>query len=1239
MSRPTALRSPDEFDLCGPLPSSLTVLEASAGTGKTFTIAGLAARYIAEGATTLERMLVVTFTRMATGELRERVRERLVAVEAGLRLAMEGVPPAGGDTVLDLLAAGTPEAVEQRRGRLAAALSSFDAATITTTHGFCRHVLSELGTAGDVGHDVTFVEDATDLVREVVDDLYIRHVLRNEVPGFGEKEAREIVARAIADPTAPIEPSGARAGSTWAKRRALAMAARQHVERRKLRSRSLTYEDLLTRLKATLADPERGMAAARRLRERYQVVLVDEFQDTDPVQWDILRTAFGDGDGDGGGGRDGGGRGWDGGRRDGGPATTMVLIGDPKQAIYSFRGADVLAYLDAAHAGNSTIATLSTNWRSDQGLLDACESLFGNCRLGHPEIVHRSVTATSTHVLPGLSGAPIAAPLRIRAVSRDAAGIDRTNKGYVSKRSGEAYVARDLAADLVGLLNSGASVVTRDGTGAELEPRELLAGHVAVLVRTNHQASVVRSALDATGVPAVINGADSVFGAPAANDWLRLVEALERPGSRSRANAVALTPFVGWTAQELARAPEDDLDMLQADLAQWSGVLDKRGVASLLDLVSRSRGLQARLLAGAGGERRLTDLRHVGQLLHAQATSEGLGTTALAAWLRQRITEADGGSSTEERSRRLESDADAVQVLTIHRSKGLEFPIVYAPYLWASTSIDPEIFVYHDRGQAGPAGTSGGSRTIDVGGNGGPGHEVHKKWRKQEERGEDLRLAYVALTRACHQAVLWWAPSYDSRLSPLGRLLFGRRGDGEIVDELTSVPTDDEARTALEALSLSTAGTDQVHTISVESAVVTGAARFRQAAGTLRALSVSRFDRCIDNEWSRTSYSRVTSAVRSVLAGGTGSEPAGGELVASEPEATELSDEEGASYDSGPRVSGSPVSGSPVSGSRDPGSDVSGSEAALRSVPSLWDAIPGGTLTGTFVHSVLEAADFGSGDLEAELSERSREQVARRGSHLGDTGLAVRGILAALQTPLGPLAGDISLSQVANSDRLHELVFELPLAGGDRCDSGEGRARTANPGGGAAGGGAAGGGAAGGGAAGGGARLSDIAGLLRRHLANDDPLAGYVETLADLWPDQALRGYLTGSIDLVVRFRGAPERFMVIDYKTDRLGGIGEPLSAWHYRPSALAEVMSHGHYPLQALLYSVALHRYLRWRLPGYRPERNLAGVLYLFVRGMTGAANPRVDDQPCGVFSWRPPATLVTALSDLLDAGRLPR
>jgi exodeoxyribonuclease V beta subunit len=246
------------------------------------------------------------------------------------------------------------------------------------------------------------------------------------------------------------------------------------------------------------------------------------------------------------------------------------------------------------------------------------------------------------------------------------------------------------------------------------------------------------------------------------------------------------------------------------------------------------------------------------------------------------------------------------------------------------------------------------------------------------------------------------------------------------------------------------------------------------------------------------------------------------------------------------------------------------------------------------VHRVLEATDFAAADLPAELAVHVEAAQARRRLEIGDSSVLAGGLAAAIETPLAPLLGDRRLRDVTRADRLDELEFELPLAGGDTPT---GRVT-----------------------------LRALAAVLR----GDPALAAYAERLEDPALRSTVRGYLTGSIDLVVRTGDA---YAVVDYKTNWLGPPGEPLTAWHHRPSVLAVEMERMHYVLQALLYVVALHRYLRWRLPGYNPERNLAGAMYLFVRGMVGSETPRVDGTPCGVFAWRPPPGLVEELSAVLD------
>jgi exodeoxyribonuclease V beta subunit len=1108
---PAPVLAPAAFDVCGELPTGTTVLEASAGTGKTFTIAALATRYVAEGHAALPELMLVTFGREATQELRERVRERLVTAERGL--ADPEAARAGSDSVVALLADAPPEEVAARRARLARAITQFDAATIATTHQFCQQMLAGLGVAGDGDRDAVFVESIDDVLTEVVDDFYVRKYGARGAgtPAFSRAEAMALARRAVYDGQARLEPRGAEPGTAAHVRHRFATAVRAEVARRKRVRRIYTYDDMLTRLADALADPARGAAA--RLRARYRVVLVDEFQDTDPVQWQILRQAFHG-------------------------STTLVLIGDPKQAIYAFRGADVVSYLDATEAAHHH-ATLARNWRSDAVLLDALDTVFAGAALGDPRITVHPVE--SAHPGSRLHGAPVDTPFRLRVASR--AGLPRApRRDLAVVGPARELVARDAAADIATLLASGATV---DGT-------PVAPGDVAVLVRTNDQGTMIRQALAAAGVPAVLSGTASVFGTPVAREWLTLLEALEQPRA-ARMRAAALTPFLGHTVAELCGPGADALlDELGATLRAWAVVLHERGIAALLEAVTTSTGLPGRLLGVADGERLLTDLRHIAQTLHAAAVSEHLGPAALVEWLRHRIADA-AQDVVVERSRRLESDAAAVQIITIHRSKGLEFPIVYVPFAWDRNVRDPDVPLLHDES---------GARVLDVGGESGDGWKERVARHRAEEAGEDLRLLYVALTRARCQVVTWWVPATTAATSPLHRLLIGRPPAGRDPAEVYRVPADNAALHALRELAGSRIAVEEIG--------------FSQAALTFSTpdsfggeLRAAEFSRRLDVAWRRTSYSALTASA------GHGHGPG----VGSEPEAPGVDDE-------------AAVELSP------------GSEPADAALPSPMAELPLGAGFGTLVHGIFEAADLTAADLLGELTAHAHEQLVHHPVPGVEAEQLATALLPAVQTSLGPLAGGLRLGDIAPRDRLAELDFELPLAGGD------------SPGPPVA--------------------LDALVPLLRRHLPADDPLHSYPDALA-LLTEQPLRGYLTGSIDAVLRLPG--QRFAVVDYKTNWLGPMGpegrEPLTSAHYAPPRLAEAMIAAHYPLQALLYSVALHRYLRWRLPGYAPDRHLGGVLYLFVRGMCGPDTPAVEGVPCGVFSWAPPTALVLELSRLLDGA----
>ncbi|MFN2320677.1 MAG: UvrD-helicase domain-containing protein [Dermatophilaceae bacterium] len=1123
-----------EFDIAAPLPTGTVLLEASAGTGKTWTIAALVTRYVAEGVATLPQMLIVTFGRAASQELRARVREQLVIAEGALSQALTGDEQVPADPLLALLIGTEPDELTRRHRRVRAALTHFDAATIATTHQFCQQVLRSLGVAGTSDAGATLVEDLDDLLVEVVDDLYLRGFIRaDSAPFFTRSEALEIARLAVSDFHAELRPTAAEPGSAPDRRVKFARAVREELDIRKRRLQVMHYNDLLTQLAGALTQDD--SPARARMRQRWQVVLVDEFQDTDPIQWQILERAFA------------------------GHAQAMVLIGDPKQAIYAFRGGDIVTYLSAARTATDT-RTLPTNYRSDSALVDALGVLLGRAELGDPQIAVHRVHGHSAE--RRLVGPRRGAPVRLRQVRSDGHLAGNTKMPAV-----RAHITRDLATDIAALLSSGATYC-----GDPIQARD-----VAVLAHRGVDLLAAQRALHELGIPAVSASGASVLQSHAAHDWLTLLEAMVAPHRSLLTRAAALTDLLGYNVAALdAVADDGSADALDDELAgrcrDLAAVYARQGIAAVLELLTTA-GLSARVLGQIGGERSLTDLRHVAQILHETARRDDLGLVALLAWLQGAMAE-DAPQSSGSRTRRLDSDAAAVQLVTIHGSKGLQYPVVYLPTLAARWVSDtPPIPRFHE-----PAPER--TRCIDVGGPAGnPTWADSVTAYKTEDAGESLRLLYVAMTRAQSQVVTWWAPSTNARHSPLHRMLFGREPGSAAVPDTTALPKDDSAAAAV-LRRWSDAGA-----FALEDADIADTAPAAPQAAP-PDLALARWTRTIDEDWRRTSYTALSSPAESVRVQAAGD-------VGSEPETLRRADEPDLPELVLPDSPGLPGLETAV-----PGSDT----------PSPMADLPVGATFGSLVHAVLERADPQAADLRAELFDHIREQLKEWPVDGLDTEALSGALVAVCDSPLGPLAGDVTLREIGRRDRLCELDFELPLDGGDRRSRDRGTDLAPGP------------------------RLGDLAPLLHAYLPQGDPIRRWGNTLQaspDL-AEQPLRGYLTGSVDVVLRTGG---RYLVVDYKTNWLGRGDEPLTAAHYRPELLADAMGHSSYPLQAILYAVVAHRFLRWRLQRYDPRRHLGGVLYLYVRGMCGPATPVVDGQPCGVFSWRPPADLVIALSDLLD------
>lgn len=1098
------MTEPPRFDLIGPLPApgSTTVLEASAGTGKTFALAALVTRYVAEGVATLDQMLLITFSRAATQELRDRVRRQIADAVA----AFDHPDRAGDNEVLTHLLTGTAEQLAQRRERLADALAGFDAATIATIHQFCNLVLTSLGVAGDSDAGVKLVESLDELVAEIVDDLYLARFGRlTESPPLDYQNALKLARAVVNNPSTELRPTDPEPESYAGVCVEFARAVKAELEIRKRRRGILGYDDLLSRLANALAAED--SPARARMSRRWPIVMVDEFQDTDPVQWQVIDCAFSG-------------------------VSTLVLIGDPKQAIYAFRGGDIVTYLRAAETAGEK-QTLGTNWRSDGALVSRLQAVLRGAELGDPRIVVHDVDAH--HDGSRLSGAPHNDPFRLRVVSRDTFGRDGTKIIPIAELRD--YIGRDLAADISALL----SVET-----ATFDRKRVEAGHIAVIVENRWDARACQAALSEVGIPVVYTGDSDVFSSGACDDWLSLLEAFDQPHRPGVVRAAAATMFFGETAESLAEGGDSLTDTVAETVREWADNARECGVAAVLE-AAQLRGMAERVLSWRGGERYMTDMAHLAHLLQEAAHREHLTLPALRDWLRDRRAETDGAA---ERNRRLDSDADAVQIMTVHASKGLQFPIVYLPFAFNRNVKKPDQIVFHDNG----------IRCLHIGGSKSPDFREVERLGRTESASDESRLMYVAMTRAQSQVVAWWAPSKDEPNGGLSRLLRDRRpGDTVVRDqcELRTV-TDEEARERF--VQWQDAGGPVVE----DAEIATPAPLVSRPMPT--DLSARHFHRSIDTSWRRTSYSGLVRAAQDVSG------------VSSEPEVIELDDEV-------PDIALT----TPAEGA-----DVQSPMARL----------PVGAKFGTLVHAVLESADPFAADLAAEL----QTHVAKH-SVWWPIGVPAADLAAALvplhDTPLGPLADSLTLRQIGQQDRLCEMDFEFPLAGGDL------RTRVAD------------------------IRLADVGRLLARHLPTGDPLAAYVDRLTDAaLGRQPLRGYLSGSVDVVLRVpAGAGHRYVVVDYKTNWLGEPGGELTAADYSPARMAEAMLHSDYPLQALLYCVVLHRFLRWRLPDYDPAQHLGGVMYLFLRGMCGPDTPVTDGHPAGVFSWQPPAGMVVALSDLLD------
>ncbi len=705
-------------------PGTRLLIEANAGTGKTFNIQHLYLRLLLEKELEPSRILVVTFTEAATAELRDRIRQCLAAaLEAISRLR----PEVGGPQTPPLIAAILAQAAAHRtpdelRAALQLALSAFDEAAIFTIHGFCKRTIDRNAFDSQVLFDCDLIPSVAAFRDERVADFFRRERHTGAEPFIPLPDLLEhacLVTGHLGG--AQIETAGADdpALEVYARLRAHLFDPDDGFIARMRRQRQMSYDDLLRTLRDALADgPECPLARA--LRDTYSAALIDEFQDTDPVQYGIFKTVFAH------------------------PDSLLFMIGDPKQAIYGFRGGDIYTYLQARDEVEPTAQyTLTRNFRSAGELIEAVNRLFapqgafGEQQLGYQPSDSGREPARALR----RDGCRDPAPFEILHFTGDSAG------GTVAATRLEPILTRACAARIAELLTDGRAAFQ----APDRPPAPVTPGDIAVLTVDNRQAEQLQQRLRLHGVPAVIYKAGNIYATVDARNLCHLLDAMAEPSRTSRVKAALLTPHAGLTVRDLLAAEDDpdaaaELERRTREIAECGRLWHGKGVVpALAVLLARFNSLD-RLARDPACERRLTNLRHLTELLHQTERAASLAPDALLRAFKLQIADPDSDDETCEQ--RMESDRRAVTLMTIHKSKGLQFPIVFVPYL-----------LTHDIGRGLKHGW-----TVHAPGEDGTqrlvlplgelARERFEEQRRQETLAEHLRLLYVAVTRAENRCVL-----------------------------------------------------------------------------------------------------------------------------------------------------------------------------------------------------------------------------------------------------------------------------------------------------------------------------------------------------------------------------------------------------------------------------------------------------------------------------------------------------
>jgi exodeoxyribonuclease V beta subunit len=1176
------------------------LIEASAGTGKTYTISGLFLRLLLEKNLSVHEILVVTFTEAATQELKDRIRNKVRqavdAISIGksedsflTRLMRQQASP---DTALRILRE---------------ALRAFDEASIFTIHGFCRRMLHENAFESCSLFDTELVTDPSAMIQESVEDFWRRHfytasplfanyALTNRfTPGelvsllkhkmnqpflriipkregldTGPQEmkfkeafsrARETwsvskdqVARLLVSheglhrgqyPVSKVEAwvtemedlfvygenasglfpdfckfshsrvaSGVKKGfappehrffelceELWRASQDLesVFAARllglkvrlfkevgEALSRKKIERNVQTFDDLLLKLQAAL-EGRGGRDLAAAIGRKYRAALIDEFQDTDPVQYAIFQKIFG---------------------REG---SILFLVGDPKQSIYGFRGADIFAYMAAVGKVDARY-TLTENWRSDPELIKTVNAVFGRVK---PAFVYEKIPFDPAKAARESK----VKPLKIQGERESFilwfmdTGMWAGQDGVINKGVARAQLPSLVAAEITRLLNLGKD------RKALIGDRPLRANDIAVLVRQNREALLVQKALSERNVPSVIYSAENLFDSHEALEMERFLAAVVAPNDESLLKVALSTDMIGITGEELER-----LTMEEARWEKWlmkfrdyCDLWQERGFFRMFRVFIREEKVLTRLTAFADGERRNTNLLHLMEVLHQTSTERKLNMTGLLKWLSEQRE--PGALRSEEHQLRLESDENAVHLVTIHKSKGLEYPIVFCPFSWngVRSRRDKEPLLFHD-----PRSLM--DLVFDLGSG---EREPHKAMAEKEELAENLRLLYVALTRAKCRVYLVWGRFRDAETSAPAYLLHPPPGEDQ--DNLVAaLAANFEEVTNEELLSKAKSLVKKpAATLEVVKDVETDATRFLPSPEETQLHPPRRFAGRIDHQWKISSYSGLVSDRRQ--------------------------SEEGNDYDAVPSW-----------GLEDP--------IQTLEEPAGFFAFPKGARAGTFLHDVFEHLDFCNGHA-ASRQDLVREKLNQYGYDLSWLKPVCDMLDRVLRVSLDPEQPEFCLSRVRGEDRLNELEFYFPL-------------KLLSP-----------------------EKVGEILSRGKRH----PEVPERIERLTF----SPVRGFMKGFIDMIFRFE---DRYYLVDWKSNFLGaGVGD------YGLANLARAMEENFYILQYTFYTLALNRYLKLRAQPYDYDRHFGGILYVFLRGV----DPDKGSE-FGIYRDKPPRALIETLTE---------